>query len=99
MNNRVKVETKDGTTKLKGLQKELEQLKKLVFNRNLDAIVEECYLEVAAEKLEYKRVWQRKKAKRESKKFASLSKMSHCFELKREAYFKYKGRANKRPLK
>jgi hypothetical protein len=44
-------------------------------------------------------VWQRKKAKHESNKFASLSKISRCFELKREAYFKYKGRANKRKHK
>jgi hypothetical protein len=43
------VETKDGTTRPKGLQKEIEQLKELVLKRNLDAIVEECYLEFAAE--------------------------------------------------
>lgn len=49
INNRVKVETKDGTTRPKGLQKEIEQLKELVLKRNLDAIVEECYLEFAAE--------------------------------------------------
>ena len=61
MNTRVKVETKDEITRIKALQKEIEQLKKLVLKKDLDAMVEECYLEVAAEKLGYKTVRQLKK--------------------------------------
>ncbi len=61
MNTRVKVETKDEITRIKALQKEIEQLKKLVLKKDLDAMVEECYLEVAAEKLGYKTVQQLKK--------------------------------------
>ena len=61
MNTRVKVETKDEITRIKALQKEIEQLKKLVLKKDLDAMIEECYLEVAAEKLGYKTVQQLKK--------------------------------------
>ena len=61
MNTRVKVETIDEITRIKALQKEIEQLKKLVLKKDLDAMVEECYLEVAAEKLGYKTVRQLKK--------------------------------------
>ncbi|WP_159021493.1 transposase [Formosa sp. L2A11] len=61
MNTRVKVETKDEITRIKTLQKEVEQLKKLLLKKDLDAMVEESYLEVAAEKLGYKNVQQLKK--------------------------------------
>jgi len=61
MNTRVKVETKDEITRIKALQKEIEQLKKLVLKKDLDAMIEESYLEVAAEKLGYKTVHQLKK--------------------------------------
>jgi len=61
MNTRVKVETKDEITRIKALQKEIEQLKKLLLKKDLDAMVEESYLEVAAEKLGYKNVLQLKK--------------------------------------
>ncbi|WP_052188076.1 IS3 family transposase [Cellulophaga sp. Hel_I_12] len=36
------------------------------------------------------------KAKRKSKGFASLAAITHCFGLKRNAYYKYKDRADKR---
>jgi len=36
------------------------------------------------------------KAKEKSKGFASLTSMTHCFGLKRDAYYKYKSRADKR---
>ncbi len=61
MNTRVKVETKDEITRIKALQKEIEQLKKLLLKKDLDQMVEESYLEVAAEKLGYKNVQELKK--------------------------------------
>jgi transposase-like protein len=61
MNTRVKVETKDEITRIKELQKEIQQLKKLLLKKDLDAMVEESYLEVAAEKLGYKSVLELKK--------------------------------------
>lgn len=61
MNTRIKVETKDEITRIKELQKEIEQLKKLLLKKDLDALVEESYLEVAAEKLGYKSVVELKK--------------------------------------
>jgi putative transposase len=49
MNTRVKVETKDEITCIKAIQKENEQLKKLLLKKDLDQMVEESYLEVAAQ--------------------------------------------------
>ena len=56
MNTRVKVETKDEITRIKELQKEIAQLKKLLLKKDMDALIEDSYLEVAAEKLGYKSV-------------------------------------------
>ncbi len=56
MNTRVMVQTKDEITRIKALQKEIEQLKKLVVKKDLDELVNESYLEVAAKKLGYKNV-------------------------------------------
>ncbi len=61
MNTRVKVETKDEITRIKALQKEIEQLKKLVVKKDLDELVNDSYLEVAAQKLGYKSVFELKK--------------------------------------
>ena len=61
MNTRVKVETKDEISRIKALQKEIEQLKKLLLKKDLDAMVLDSCLEVAAEKLGYKNVQQLKK--------------------------------------
>lgn len=61
MNTRIKVETKDEITRIKELQKEIEQLKKLLLKKDLDAMVLDSYLEVAAEKLGYKNVIELKK--------------------------------------
>lgn len=61
MNTRVKVETKDEITRIKALQKEIEQLKKLLLKKDLDQMIEESYLEVAAEKLGYKNIRELKK--------------------------------------
>ena len=61
MNTRIKVETKDEITRIKALQKEIEQLKKLLLKKELDALVLDSYLEVAAEDLGYKSVSELKK--------------------------------------
>ena len=61
MNTRIKVETKDEITRVKALQKEIKQLKKLLLKKDLDAMVLESYLEVAAEQLGYKSVLELKK--------------------------------------
>ena len=62
MNTRVKVETKDEISRIKALQKEIEQLKKLLLKKDLDAMVLDSYLEVAAEDLGYKFVKDLKKS-------------------------------------
>lgn len=61
MNTRVKVETKDEISRIKALQKEIQQLKKLLLKKDLDAMVLDSYLEVAAEDLGYKSVSELKK--------------------------------------
>ena len=61
MNTRVTVKTKDEITRIKQLQKEIEQLKKLLLKKDMDALVDESYLEVAAEQLGYKSVLELKK--------------------------------------
>ena len=61
MNTRIKVETKDEITRIKALQKEIEQLKKLLLKKDLDALVLDSYLEVASEDLGYKSVAELKK--------------------------------------
>ncbi len=62
MNTRVKVGTKDEILKIKTLQKEIQQLKKLLLKKNLDAMVLDFYLEVATEDLGYKSVAELKKS-------------------------------------
>jgi len=61
MNTRVMVETKDEITPIKALQKEIEQLKKLLLKKDLDEMVNDSYLEVAAQKLGFKNVLDLKK--------------------------------------
>jgi DNA-binding HxlR family transcriptional regulator len=61
MNTRVMVETKDEISRIKALQKEIKQLKKLVLKKDLDELVNDSYLEVAAQKLGYKNVLELKK--------------------------------------
>ena len=61
MNTRIKVETKDEITRIKALQKEIEQLKKLLLKKDLDVLVLDSYLEVAAEDLGYQSVSELKK--------------------------------------
>lgn len=61
MNTRIMVENMDEITRVKSLQKEIEQLKKLLLKKDLDHLVDDSYLEVAAEMLGYKNVAELKK--------------------------------------
>jgi transposase-like protein len=61
MNTRIMVENEDDISRVKALQKEIEQLKKLLLKKDLDQLVSESYLEVAAEMLGYKNVAELKK--------------------------------------
>ena len=61
MNTRIMVETKDEISRLKALQKEIEQLKKLLVKKDLEHLVKDSYLEIAAENLGYKNVEELKK--------------------------------------
>ncbi len=61
MNTRILVETADETTRLKALQKEIKQLKELLIKKDLDKLVLDSYLDVAAEKLGCKNVDELKK--------------------------------------
>ena len=61
MNTRVLVQTDDEITRIKALQKELKQLKELLIKKDLDKLIDDSYLEVAAEKLGYKDVSELKK--------------------------------------
>ncbi len=48
------VETKDEIGRIKDLQKEIKQLKKLILKKDMDELVYESYLEAAAKTLGYK---------------------------------------------
>jgi len=61
MNTRVTVQTDDELSRIKALQKELKQLKDLLVKKDLDKLVTDSYLEVAAENLGYKDVEELKK--------------------------------------
>ena len=56
INTRVKAEKKAKISRIKALQKEVEQLKKRRPKKDHDAIVEESYREVATEDLGYKSI-------------------------------------------
>ena len=61
MNTRVLVQTDDELTRIKALQKELKQLKELLIKKDLDKLIDDSYLTVAAKKLGYKDVLELKK--------------------------------------
>jgi len=61
MNTRIMVENQDDISRLKALQKELEQLKKLLLKKDLELLANDSYLEIAAEKLGFKNVAELKK--------------------------------------
>ena len=54
MNTRIIVQNKDEITRIKALQKEVEKLKEILVKKDLDHLVLDSYLEVAAEKLGFK---------------------------------------------
>jgi hypothetical protein len=51
----------DELSRIKALQKEIKKLKELLLKKDLDALVLDSYLEVAAEELGYKNVAELKK--------------------------------------
>jgi transposase-like protein len=61
MNTRIMVEDQDEISRIQALQKEIEQLKKALVKRDLEHLIDDTYLEVAAEKLGYKNVSELKK--------------------------------------
>jgi transposase-like protein len=61
MNTRVTVQADDELSRIKALQKELKQLKDLLIKKDLEKLVTDSYLEVAAENLGYKDVEELKK--------------------------------------
>ena len=61
MNTRVTVQTNDEITRIKALQKELKLLKDLLIKKDLEKLVNDNYLEEAAENLGYKDVQELKK--------------------------------------
>lgn len=61
MNTRIMVENQDEISRLKALQKEIEQLKKLLLKKDLELLANDAYLEVIAEKYGYKNVAELKK--------------------------------------
>lgn len=61
MNTRILVENIDEISRLKALKKEVEQLKNLLVKKDLEKLVTDSYLEVAAENLGYKSVEELKK--------------------------------------
>ena len=61
MNTRIMVENQDEISRIKALQKEIEQLKKLLLKKDLELLVNDSYLELMAEQLGYKNVAELKK--------------------------------------
>ena len=61
MNTRIMVENEDEISRVKALQKEIEQLKKLLLRKDLELLANDAYLEVIAEKYGYKNVAELKK--------------------------------------
>lgn len=61
MNTRIMVENQDEISRLKLLQNELSQLKKLLLKKDLELLVNDSYFEVICEKYGYKNVAELKK--------------------------------------
>jgi len=61
MNTRILVESTDEIGRIKALKKEIEQLKDLLIKKDMDKLVLDSYIEVAAENLGYKNVDELKK--------------------------------------
>ena len=54
MNTRVTVQTDDELSRIKALQKELKQLKDLLIKKDLEKLVNDSYLKIAAQDLGFK---------------------------------------------
>lgn len=61
MNTRITVETTDELSRIKALKKEVDQLKSLLLKKDLDNLMLDAYLDIAAENLGYKDVSDLKK--------------------------------------
>ena len=61
MNTRIMIENDDDISRIKALQKEIDQLKKVIVKKDLEMLVNDSYLEVIAEKHGYKNVAELKK--------------------------------------
>jgi transposase-like protein len=61
MNTRIMIENDDDISRIKALQKEIEQLKKVIVKKDLEMLVNDSYLEVIAEKYGFKNVPELKK--------------------------------------
>jgi hypothetical protein len=55
------IENDDELSRIKALQKEIEQLKKVIVKKDLEILVSDAYFEVIAEKYGYKNVGELKK--------------------------------------
>src|SRR5659263_215893 len=108
MNTRVIVETKDEISRLKELQKEIEQLKKLLLKKDIEQLMNDSFMEIAAKKLGYKSVQEFKKKNRhqslnlciakiqEYQLPASVQEVCSSYGMNRDAFYKYRKRFVKR---
>src|SRR5512145_707392 len=110
MNTRIMVENLDEISRIKALQKEIEQLKKLLLKKDIDHLVLESYLKVAAENLGYKSVEELKKKLRhralmkavssaKQAGLAGIGTICNCFGQQRDAFYKFKKRYTTRKAK
>ena len=61
MNQRITVQTMDELSRIKALQNEIKKLKELLLKKDLNELVLDSYLEVAAKELGYKNAQELKK--------------------------------------
>lgn len=61
MNKRIMIESTDELGRIKALKKEIDLLKELLIKKDVDALIQDSYLEVAAKDLGYKSVKELKK--------------------------------------
>jgi hypothetical protein len=62
MNQRITIQTMDDLSRVHSLQKEIAKLKDLLIKKDLDSLVLDSYLEVAAKELGYKNAAELKKS-------------------------------------
>lgn len=109
MNTRVIVETKDEISRLRELQKEIEQLKKLLVKKDIEQLMNDSYMEIAAKKLGYKSLQDFKKNRHQSLNYCitkvheiefptSVREVCECYGLTRDTFYKYRKRAVKRKI-